>query len=52
MYGFEKNLQSKVKLHVATARLREATIDPLILDQIVHQGLGADLVLEAHLDEN
>ena len=51
-FGFEKNLQSKIQLHQATARLRESNLDPLTLDQINATGLGADLVLEAHLDEN
>ena len=51
-FGFEKNLQSKTQLHEATERLRETKLDPLILDQINSTGLGADLVLEAHLDEN
>lgn len=50
-FGFDKNLQSKIKLHHATARLRESRdVDQLILDQICREGLGGDLVLEAHLD--
>lgn len=53
MHGFDRNLQGKVKLDYAAAKMREARqVDPLILDQIVHGGLGADLVMEAHLDEN
>ena len=51
-YGFEKNLQSKVQLQEAREKLQESNFDPLILDQISNNGLGADLVLEAHLDEN
>lgn len=52
-YGFPGNLQGKVHLYnmVATCRAN-SQLDPLILDGISARGLGADLVLEADLDEN
>ena len=51
--GFDKNLQQKVNLNRAVTQCREKTqTDPLILDGISDHGLGADLVVEADLDEN
>ena len=51
-FGFPSNLQQNVKLYHAIAKCRDSSIDPLILDAISAHGLGADLVLEATLDEN
>ena len=50
--GFTTELQSKVALSSASSKCAEAGFDPLILDQLREEGLGADLAVEAKLDPN
>ena len=49
--NFSSELQSRADLQQAIGLL-EGKFDPLIIDQIREDGLGADLVLEASVEHN
>ena len=47
-----KDIQDKMDLTEAINTVRDRGFDPMILNQIKNDGLGADLIIESELDEN
>ena len=48
----QADLQVKVQLNTAIDQCRSARFDPMILNQIIPNGLGSDLAKESDLDAN